>query len=170
MLKKRYSIHDDDKKWDRSLRKRFGITLNQLKALCISQNGVCWICENEDITGTNLAIDHDHVDGYIRGLLCRECNRALGQFKDDINNLKKAIKYLEKGPAQLIEYDEYVYTPHQARPRWRCIVETPDGTFSSYEAAGQYYGVHSTTIREWCGYTKRTHLKKKDWKSTKVFK
>jgi hypothetical protein len=42
-----------------------------------------------------LAVDHCHKTGKIRGLLCHYCNIALGGFKDSIESLKKAIKYLE---------------------------------------------------------------------------
>ena len=42
-----------------------------------------------------LAIDHCHKTGKIRGLLCNRCNRGIGYLMDDIQLLKKAIKYLE---------------------------------------------------------------------------
>ena len=38
--------------------------------------------------------DHDHVTNKFRGWLCHDCNRAIGNFNDDINRLKKAINYL----------------------------------------------------------------------------
>ena len=43
-----------------------------------------------------LSVDHCHVTGNVRGLLCRACNLALGQFEDNIKTLNKAIKYLEQ--------------------------------------------------------------------------
>jgi hypothetical protein len=42
-----------------------------------------------------LAVDHCHAGGHIRGLLCRQCNVGLGNFQDNIQYLKNAIKYLE---------------------------------------------------------------------------
>lgn len=43
----------------------------------------------------NKNIDHDHFTGKVRGMLCQSCNTALGKFKDDIELLEKAIKYLK---------------------------------------------------------------------------
>ena len=43
-----------------------------------------------------LVVDHCHKTGKIRGLICDSCNVGLGRFKDNIDNLKNAIKYLEK--------------------------------------------------------------------------
>ena len=60
------------------------------------QKGICAIC-GELPHGENrvLHIDHDHLTGKIRGLLCMSCNRALGWFRDDTVILKKAIEYLK---------------------------------------------------------------------------
>lgn len=43
-----------------------------------------------------LALDHDHKTGAVRGLLCHNCNRALGLFQDSISNLENAIDYLKR--------------------------------------------------------------------------
>lgn len=42
-----------------------------------------------------LVVDHCHVTGKVRGLLCHNCNRALGLLKDSVDNLSKAIDYLK---------------------------------------------------------------------------
>jgi len=42
-----------------------------------------------------LAVDHDHITGNVRGLLCSNCNRGLGLLKDDIKLFKKSIIYLK---------------------------------------------------------------------------
>ena len=54
----------------------------------------CMICGLSFETRSKL-IDHCHVTGVVRGLLCFSCNTALGHFKDDIDVLKSAIRYLE---------------------------------------------------------------------------
>ena len=41
-------------------------------------------------------VDHDHITGKVRGLLCGSCNRALGLIKDNLETLVRLQKYLEK--------------------------------------------------------------------------
>ena len=45
--------------------------------------------------GSPAHIDHNHKTGVIRGVLCRNCNSALGLFQDDTEILEKAIRYLK---------------------------------------------------------------------------
>jgi len=79
------------------LKRRFGITLDDFNEMYKNQGGKCLICDaTESMSGHRLAVDHCHITGKIRGLLCKSCNVALGGFKDNIESLKKAIKYLEE--------------------------------------------------------------------------
>jgi hypothetical protein len=57
------------------------------------QRGLCAICHEE--SDNRFSIDHDHNDGKVRGLLCSECNLGLGKFKDNVDNMLRAIDYLE---------------------------------------------------------------------------
>lgn len=62
------------------------------------QGGVCAICGNPETDKRNhrLAVDHCHETDKIRGLLCKSCNIGLGMFKDNTNNLTRAVAYLRE--------------------------------------------------------------------------
>lgn len=78
---------------DREYQKRFGITLEDYEALLRAQNGLCAICSKPCNRG-RLSVDHDHLTGKVRGLLCRRCNVAIGMFSDNPEWIKKAEVYL----------------------------------------------------------------------------
>ena len=60
------------------------------------QDNKCAICLTSDADLEKLlSVDHCHTTGRVRGLLCNNCNLALGNFKDSITNLEQAIKYLK---------------------------------------------------------------------------
>ena len=65
-----------------------------------SQNNVCAICHQKFGGGRNsnsrLGIDHCHTTGKVRGLLCSNCNRGLGMFKDSEERLKNALDYIKR--------------------------------------------------------------------------
>ena len=78
-----------------------GITALDYDRMFFEQEGRCWICRTEAATHKTspekrLVVDHDHVDGTIRGLLCQKCNKALGLFNDDLAVLVQAVHYLTK--------------------------------------------------------------------------
>ena len=64
------------------------------------QGGVCAICNMEH---ESYHVDHDHVTGRIRGILCFKCNNALGLFQDDPDRLQAALGYL----AEMSGVDEH---------------------------------------------------------------
>ena len=76
------------------LEKKFSMTLEDYDKMMEAQNGVCAICSQSCVSGRRLAVDHCHATGLIRGLLCANCNRALGLFKDMPERLMKAAAYL----------------------------------------------------------------------------
>lgn len=64
--------------------------------LFIEQNGCCKICKRPQTEfKKKLAVDHCHITGKTRGLLCNNCNTILGHAKDNIKTLQNAIKYLK---------------------------------------------------------------------------
>ena len=81
---------------DKKLQLKFGITLSEYIDMKDSQGYRCAICGiHEEYCDKQLAVDHCHTTGNVRGLLCQKCNTGLGQFKDNVEFLKKAIDYLE---------------------------------------------------------------------------
>jgi len=68
------------------------MSLEEYIQLFDAQEGLCAVCLKA-VEG-NLYVDHDHVTGLVRGLLCRTCNLGLGHFKDDTKLLLKAVNYL----------------------------------------------------------------------------
>jgi hypothetical protein len=74
----------------------YGLTATEYDALYAAAQSRCQICgvHEDDIYGT-LCIDHCHATGRVRGLLCRNCNSALGKFNDDPKMLRAAAEYLE---------------------------------------------------------------------------
>jgi hypothetical protein len=74
------------------LKKRYGITAEEADAILATQDGVCAICQAAPAEH----VDHDHVTGAVRDLLCFNCNGGLGQFKDDPEVLRSAADYVER--------------------------------------------------------------------------
>lgn len=81
--------------WAAGILKRYGITSEQYWALYEAQGGVCWICRRATGKVRRLAVDHDHLTGWVRGLLCKPCNSILAHVRDDEAALKRAAYYLE---------------------------------------------------------------------------
>jgi len=76
------------------LRKRYGLTVEEYQTLLARQEEVCAICRTAT-DGKVLAVDHDHLTGQVRGLLCDRCNLLLGRVEDDPSLLRRAAEYLE---------------------------------------------------------------------------
>ena len=80
----------------RTLKRKYGITLDDFNRMLASQGGHCALCPSlpEDQKNGTLVVDHCHSTGKIRGLLCNPCNTAIGLFRESKETLKKAIDYL----------------------------------------------------------------------------
>ena len=84
-------------------KKKYGIDELDFETLWIAFRGRCGICGielklPEKRRGQSLdvvAIDHSHISGNVRGLLCNGCNKGIGLLKEDVNILTNAINYLE---------------------------------------------------------------------------
>lgn len=74
------------------LRRRYGITVEHFDAMFAEQDGVCAICREAPAEH----VDHDHLTSRVRGLLCFNCNGALGQFRDRPDLMLRAVLYLQR--------------------------------------------------------------------------
>lgn len=75
--------------------RRYGITLEQVVAMREAQGGACAICRCDLKSGKGTTIDHCHATQSVRGLLCANCNFAIGHFKDNPESCVAAAAYLE---------------------------------------------------------------------------
>jgi hypothetical protein len=94
---KQYRESRKEENKENQLKIKFGINLDNYNNMLEKQNHCCNICGLHKSNFTRqLAVDHCHTTGKIRGLLCVSCNNGLGRFKDNINYLQSAINYLQK--------------------------------------------------------------------------
>lgn len=82
------------------LQRTYGVTLQWYQDTLALQHNQCPICAKPFIFQGKLGpdspvVDHDHKDGRVRGIICNECNRGLGYFRDNIKALRTAAKYIE---------------------------------------------------------------------------
>lgn len=83
------------KRKDYIIRSKYGIGIEEYNSMLEKCDNQCQVCGKPHSEEKPLHIDHDHKTGKVRGLLCNSCNYGLGFFKDDIEIMKKATKYLE---------------------------------------------------------------------------
>jgi hypothetical protein len=79
------------------LKLRYGLKYEQWETIRKDQNYSCMICGiTEEILNKKLDVDHCHVTGVVRGVLCNPCNTTLGHARDKIEVLEAAARYLQK--------------------------------------------------------------------------
>lgn len=85
--------YEEDK--NRKLQRAYGISYQQYLEMLDAQDGKCAICGTED-TGKRkaFAVDHCHECGEVRGLLCSNCNTGIGNLREDIEIMERAIAYV----------------------------------------------------------------------------
>lgn len=109
-----YYYADTEKARRHKLKNAYGITIEEYNEFSKEINHLCMICDSVCPSKRRLAVDHDHNNGIIRGLLCINCNKGLGNFKDNIDLLEKAIAYLESYK-EALEEQKCHYQNHPAR-------------------------------------------------------
>ena len=81
------------------LKYRYGMTPDELEAIIREQAGRCRLCKRLP-TGkrgcAKLHIDHCHTTGKVRGLLCHNCNKAIGHLRDDPELALAVAEYLKE--------------------------------------------------------------------------
>lgn len=82
--------------------RQFGLTRAQWGALFEQQGRSCACCRKDLGDGFRAAVDHDHVTGLVRGILCFDCNTSIGKLGDNAAGLARALAYLEP-PAETID-------------------------------------------------------------------
>ena len=85
-------VQESDRR--RSLKKLYGITLEEWEQMYDEQLGRCAVCFIPLAECKIIATDHDHKTGAVRGLLCSKCNLILGQWNDDPEIFRRAAQYL----------------------------------------------------------------------------
>lgn len=84
-------------RWDL---KQYGLTPEQYETMQADQAGVCAICHRMPDGGRGvtrrLVVDHCHVSGSVRGLLCPNCNTAIGLLREDQSSIAAAAEYLRR--------------------------------------------------------------------------
>jgi len=74
---------------------RYGVTREDFARLLSQQGGLCAICRGMPTGKRDFCIDHDHATGSTRGILCSNCNTALGLLRDNVQSAKNLLLYLE---------------------------------------------------------------------------
>jgi hypothetical protein len=100
----RCHMAQEEARYAERLRKVYNITMAEYTTLLDTQKQCCAICHTHISAITTrigrsmrtLCVDHDHVTGAVRGLLCNTCNTGLGAFYDNPHLLHRAITYLQR--------------------------------------------------------------------------
>lgn len=94
---KEFTKQNPDRKRNNRLKRIYGLSEQDYIEMLKLQGGVCAICSGPPTSHhKKYVVDHDHVTGNIRGLLCHKCNSTLGFFNDDALILYRAAHYLTK--------------------------------------------------------------------------
>ena len=86
------------------LKNSYELTEEDYKSMYVGQEGKCLVCEDKilnvfDPSTLNYrpsVVDHCHINGSVRGLLCRTCNTGIGMLNDNVAIVEQAVRYLKK--------------------------------------------------------------------------
>lgn len=99
--RKRYVRDNPHRIKEQDLRRKFGISLSKYQEMLDRQGGVCAICGKAETHANQyrvlaLAVDHSHITGDVRGLLCHACNTAIGLLGENPVLFAAAVVYLSQ--------------------------------------------------------------------------
>jgi len=87
-------IYNDNNGYVIRLKARYNLTIDDYKKMVIKQNNRCYICGNLDTR--KLCVDHNHITGEVRALLCYRCNISLGLINESVETLQSMVEYIKK--------------------------------------------------------------------------
>ena len=92
------ATRNPDRARDTHLRRNYGITLADFNRMVLKQSSKCACCGTDKPGGKHnqWCVDHDHITGAVRELLCKDCNIVLGLVEDSPEHLQRLIHYLVK--------------------------------------------------------------------------
>lgn len=112
---KKYGYSDRCKECNRIMcgeyqrKRKYGISLDEYASLIRIQNNKCLICFKDMVGKNSRYVDHDHITGRIRGLLCLSCNTAIGLLKDSPISAIRVAKYLLENNSRGIDYNSLLW-------------------------------------------------------------
>jgi len=112
----RWKKHDEKRKArsthgirEDRLKRVFGLPIGAYDRMVLAQRGLCALCGSNSPNGkTAWQVDHDHVTGRIRGLLCTRCNHFMAYLD-------------ERGPIEFIAFIEKAIAYASSTTDWRCV-------------------------------------------------
>jgi len=95
---KAYHANNPDRARDNHLRRNYGISLADFNRMVLAQGNKCACCGTDKPGGKHnqWCVDHNHVTGAVRELLCKDCNIVLGLVEDSPEHLQRLIYYIAK--------------------------------------------------------------------------
>lgn len=136
--------------------KRYGITTLDLITMLERQQYKCLGCRIKIENDSKTHVDHDHKTGVVRGLLCMNCNRALGHVHDDPKVLYNLTAYLERKPNK-----KYVYLIGSLRNTSIPLLGNKLREIG-YEVFDEWHGAGPTADDSWQEYSKTRGMNYKE--------